>query len=109
MQQQQNRLIPLDGVRGIAIILVICTHIPLGILFKTLPSYVHPFLNVMLINGKTAVSLLFLLSGFLMAWLYPQPKSTISFWMKRYGRVFPPFLVMVVSFAFIRSFKLLFP
>ncbi len=105
---QQNRLRALDGIRGIAIFLVIWNHIPLGVLYQKLPTIVHPFLTMLLVNGKTGVSLLFLLSGFLMMWLHPQPK-TIPFLKKRYLRIFPPFLTMVVSLAIIRSFKLFLP
>lgn len=101
-----QRLIALDGIRGLAIFLVIFNHIPLTVLYSSLPNIVHPFITILLTNGKTGVSLLFLLSGFLMTWLYPQPKSAIAFWAKRYARVFPPFLVMVVSLAIIRSHKI---
>lgn len=101
-----QRLVALDGIRGLAIFFVILNHIPLGVLYPNLPEFMHPFLTVMLANGKMGVSLLFLLSGFLMTWLYPQPASTLGFWSKRYARVFPPFLVMVFALAIIRSFKL---
>lgn len=106
--QPTQRLVALDGVRGLAIILVILTHIPLGVLYS-LPEFLHPLWTILLANGKTGVSLLFLLSGFLMTWLYPQPNSAVGFWAKRYARVFPPFLVMVVSLAIIRSFKFFLP
>jgi peptidoglycan/LPS O-acetylase OafA/YrhL len=108
-ENSSNRLVALDGIRGIAIIFVILNHIPLGVLFTVLPSWTFPLLTLMTVNGKTAVSLLFLLSGFLMTWLYPQPKKAIDFWSKRYARIFPPFLVMVLSLALIRSFKLFLP
>jgi len=68
--QPTQRLVALDGVRGLAIILVILTHIPLGVLYS-LPEFLHPLWTILLANGKTGVSLLFLLSGFLMTWLYP--------------------------------------
>lgn len=108
-QGQSQRLVALDGIRGIAIFFVILNHIPLGILYPKLPEFFHPLITILLSNGKTGVSLLFLLSGFLMMWLYPQPASTFGFWSKRYARVFPPFLVMVFALAFIRSFKFLLP
>jgi len=105
----RQRLVALDGIRGLAIALVILNHIPLGVLYSKLPSFFAPFLTILTANGKTGVSLLFLLSGFLMTWLYAQPKSTLDFWGKRYARVFPPFLVMVVALAIISSFKFILP
>jgi len=62
-----QRLIALDGIRGLAIALVIFNHIPLGILYSKIPL-LSPLWTILLSNGKTGVSLLFLLSGFLMTW-----------------------------------------
>jgi peptidoglycan/LPS O-acetylase OafA/YrhL len=105
LQAQPQRLTALDGIRGLAIFLVIFNHIPLSVLHHILPGPGQQLLTMLLFNGKTGVSLLFLLSGFLMMWLHPQPKI-LSFLKKRYLRVFPPFLTMVVSLAFIRNIKL---
>ncbi|MFA7676126.1 MAG: acyltransferase [Candidatus Shapirobacteria bacterium] len=96
------RLTALDGLRGIAILLVIFNHIPLKIWYESINTNFHQFLDVLLLNGKFGVSILFLLTGFLMAWLYPRPKSKIAFWSRRYARLFPAFLVMVVSLTIIR-------
>lgn len=96
------RLTALDGLRGIAILLVILNHIPLKIWYESTPAIVHVWLDFLLVNGKTGVCILFLLTGFLMAWLYPRPKSKIAFWSKRYARLFPAFLVMVTSLTIIK-------
>ncbi len=55
-------------------------------------------------NGKTGVIFLFLLSGFLIGKLYGTIPNVWSFWLKRYARVFPPLLGMVVSLGCIRFF-----
>jgi len=91
-----RRSAPLDGLRGIAIITVILNHIPL----VGFPR--NQFMDVLQANGKVGVCILFLLTGFLMSWLYPNP-SAISFWSRRYARLFPSFLVMVVSLSLINN------
>lgn len=103
MQTEKIRLTALDGLRGIAILAVIFNHIPLGILYQSLPKTLHFLLDIFLVNGKTGVSILFILTGFLMSWLHPKPKSSISFWSRRYARLFPSFLVMVVSWTIIKG------
>src|SRR6185436_5595044 len=45
-------------------------------------------------SGVTGVSFLFILSGFLMSYLYPHPVSGWEFLQKRYTRIFPLFLSM---------------
>lgn len=98
-----SRLAPLDGLRGIAIIAVILNHIPLGIWSSSLPIYLRPILDIFLAGGKTGVCILFLLTGFLMSWLYPHPTSAVTFWSRRYARLFPSFLVMVISLSIIKN------
>jgi len=96
------RLKALDGLRGVAILLVIFNHIPLKIWYDLSPKWSHIFLDFFLVNGKVGVSILFLLTGFLMAWLYPRLKTNIGFWTKRYARLFPAFLVMVAAWTIIK-------
>ncbi|MDD2224808.1 MAG: acyltransferase [Candidatus Shapirobacteria bacterium] len=102
MKNKNIRLTALDGLRGVAILLVIFNHIPLKIWYESTPVIIHRYLDFLLVNGKVGVSILFLLTGFLMAWLYPRPKSKIAFWSRRYARLFPAFLVMVVSLTIIK-------
>jgi peptidoglycan/LPS O-acetylase OafA/YrhL len=102
-QPKSNRFTALDGLRGVAVIAVILNHIPLGVLFAQFPAAAGPFLTLLLSSGKTGVNILFLLTGFLMGWLYPRPKSALSFWGKRYSRLFPTFLVMAISLTFIKA------
>jgi peptidoglycan/LPS O-acetylase OafA/YrhL len=92
------RLHALDGLRGLAIIMVFLSHINAGNINRTnlLGAF---FLN----SGVIGVSFLFILSGFLMAFLYPQPKSKQAFIQKRYTRIFPLFLT-ACSALFILKF-----
>jgi peptidoglycan/LPS O-acetylase OafA/YrhL len=98
---KQSHFSALDGLRGLAILLVIINHLPLTRFFTSLPSHLHRYQALIQSHGKTGIFILFILTGFLMARLYPSPASTIKFLTKRYSRLFPPFLVMVASFTFI--------
>ena len=102
MKGQRLKLNALDGLRGIAILLVILNHLPLKIWYDASPLITHRWLDLVLVNGGIGVSFLFLLTGFLMAWLYPRPKTNVLFWAKRYARLFPAFLVMVTSLTIIK-------
>ncbi|HYK08878.1 MAG TPA: acyltransferase [Candidatus Eisenbacteria bacterium] len=91
MKKKVQRLSALDGLRGLAIILVFLNHIN--------PQYIiakFPILDRigLFSSGVTGVSFLFILSGFLMSYLYPRPVSGWEFLQKRYTRIFPLFLSM---------------
>ncbi len=101
---QPPRMVQLDGLRGMAILLVVFNHIRLSPLYSALPASLHPFLASITSSGRTGVAILFMLSGFLMASFYPQVSSNFHFWQKRYTRIFPPFLVMCASLMVIRLF-----
>jgi len=86
---KSGRLHALDGLRGFAIIMVFLSHINATFINRSnlLGSYIFD-------SGVLGVTFLFILSGFLMAYLYPQPKNKITFIQKRYTRIFPLFLTM---------------
>ncbi len=86
---KSNRLHALDGLRGIAILMVFLSHINATYIDRSSlwGSYIFN-------SGVLGVSFLFILSGFLMAYLYPQPKSGFAFIQKRYTRIFPLFLTL---------------
>src|ERR1700722_9119672 len=86
---QSNRLHALDGLRGVAIIMVFLSHINATLINRSnfIESYIFN-------SGVLGVTFLFILSGFLMAYLYPQPKSKLEFLQKRYTRIFPLFLTL---------------
>lgn len=99
-----SRISALDGLRGLAIILVILNHFRLQRLYDAVPAEFHVFLDAITNNGKIGVGLLFMLSGFLMVKIYPQVISTISFYQKRYTRIFPALITMCLALAIIRHF-----
>lgn len=86
-----SRLFALDGLRGLAILFVFLSHahisfIPVNSLTKFITS-----------SGFVGVSFLFILSGFLMASLYPNPSTKLGFLQKRYTRIFPLFLSLCIA------------
>ncbi len=98
---RNNRLTGLDGLRGIAILLVFLTHINAAPILNRLPPSLRFIGETFFSSGVIGVSILFILCGFLMAYLYPQP-DTISFLQKRYSRIFPLFITMSTVMAIFR-------
>lgn len=88
-----NRLKSLDGIRGLAILAVFFNHIQPQYVFQLIPPSLFPITGYIFNSGVLGVSFLFVLSGFLMAYIYPQPNA-IQFLQKRYTRIFPLFLTM---------------
>jgi len=95
----KTRFYALDGIKGIAILAVVFTHIPLDVWFNIFPARFGGFFAPIVGGGGVGVTIFFLLTGFLMGYLHPVPVSAISFYSKRYARLFPAFLVMVTSFT----------
>ncbi|MCL4338554.1 acyltransferase [Patescibacteria group bacterium] len=95
----QKRIYSLDGLRGLAILAVIFTHIPLGVWYSSIPSFLAPVLDIILGSGGVGVIIFFILTGFLMGLLHPNPGNKFSFWSLRYARIFPAFLVMVFTWT----------
>ncbi|NKK78661.1 acyltransferase family protein [Rhizobium leguminosarum] len=90
----------LDGLRGVAALLVVGAHI--GLIFPiTAPNLVT--------MGDEAVGLFFALSGFLMAHLYGSRPVTrenvLDFLVSRFARIYPVYLVAVVLVAMLSSMQ----
>lgn len=98
------RLKSLDGIRGLAILAVFLNHIDPIFVSKILPSFLLPFSSIIFASGVLGVSFLFVLSGFLMAYIYPHPSSGLWFLQKRYTRIFPLFLTMATIVTLFRVF-----
>jgi peptidoglycan/LPS O-acetylase OafA/YrhL len=97
------RLHALDGLRGIAIFLVFCTHfcehfsplMPRG----TLPAAMASGLGIL---GHTGVELFFVLSGYLIYGIWMKPAtSTAGFYRRRLLRIYPTFFVVFCLYLFL--------
>lgn len=99
-----NRSLALDGVRGLAILLVIMMHFYRRELF-------HPFPVINMVTGRVAslgvygVELFFVLSGFLITGILvdhkDEPRSLITFYLRRGVRIFPLFYSILIILFFI--------
>ena len=92
---KKERLTALDGLRGIAAFTVALFHAGLSIEpITTFPLVT--FAYEALRAGPNSVQILFVLSGFLMAYLYPTIRHLPEYIQKRYTRIFPIFIVTVL-------------
>lgn len=92
------RLLALDGIRGFAALSVVVSHLGFNTRVIT-DSPVVSYLFRIISAGPTSVQLFFVLSGFLMAYLYPSVAQPQQFWQKRYLRIMPLFAVVVLGIA----------
>jgi peptidoglycan/LPS O-acetylase OafA/YrhL len=94
----------LDGLRGVAILLVVCSHA-----LYTNPSQgiIQKLVNYGLIQGGwMGVPIFFVLSGFLISYPFFQKRETDpQFWnqrgyaWRRLGKILPPFFLSIIVFV----------
>jgi peptidoglycan/LPS O-acetylase OafA/YrhL len=93
----------LDGLRGIAILLVVCFHafskwpsiVPYGNLYANFPVFKY---------GNLGVQLFFLISGFVILMSLEKNKTFGGFIYKRWLRLFPAMLVATILIYFTAGF-----
>ena len=101
------RLHFIDGLRGLAMLMVLACHCWLfgGQWTVTLPLGIHPFnLAPMLAYGSTGVNLFLVLSGFCLYWPFvkggTRREPTLwEFAKKRFRRILPPYYVTLLMFG----------
>lgn len=99
----KERFHALDGLRGFAAFGVFLSHI--NIPFATVLSIpAISFLYGGISDGPNSVQILFVLSGFLMAYLYPTIPNAFAFIQKRYTRIFP-LVIVVVAYLWVVNSK----
>lgn len=91
----------LDGVRGMAALLVMAFHFFQSGLGNGLPA----FITKIAVFGQTGVTLFFVLSGFLITRILFQSKQAdnyfASFYMRRFLRIFPLYYLVLILFYFV--------
>lgn len=96
-----DRIPALDGLRGIAILLVLIFH-SLDIQVDAVPI---PFIHAIAISGWTGVSLFFVLSGFLITGILldssPGRRSLGHFYMRRALRILPVYYATLLIFFYL--------
>jgi peptidoglycan/LPS O-acetylase OafA/YrhL len=96
----------LDGLRGIAILMVLGRHAGRAIGFDTTFTPMFPIgswdLMIPMLNGWAGVDLFFVLSGFLMTHYLLKRKGQISlrkYWLKRLLRIVPAYYAVLLVVA----------
>ena len=111
VRNEAARFPGLDGLRALAILLVICFH---GFFFTQyafqehhqFPEFVEqvPRLLTWAWQGDKGVDVFFVLSGFLMGWMLcgeyarTQQLSWRSFYLRRWGRIYPAYLLALLLY-----------
>lgn len=99
----KRRLDVLDGLRGLSMLLVLLNHVDSFHIIHVFPSVFQQYIAFFFLSGKLGVSFFFILSGFLMALLYSRPQKNV-FIERRYARIFPPFIAIVLCMSIFRVF-----
>lgn len=95
----ENRIPELDGLRGLAVLMVLAWH------FIGSPSggtdYAKPF-HYLTVFGRTGVDLFFVLSGFLITGILTDhrqsPRLLPAFYARRALRIYPPYIVLIALY-----------
>jgi peptidoglycan/LPS O-acetylase OafA/YrhL len=108
-----ERLLHLDGLRGLAVLLVFFVHLhPLFSGFLKQNSFLFSFSNSLASIGNAGVDLFFLVSGYLIYGVVLKHAHTYrSFLWRRIHRIYPTFIVvfllyLILSFIFPSESKL---
>lgn len=96
----QSRLIFIDGLRCIAVLWVVLTHFihhsPFTAFFR---ESLHPLLYRFCWKGYLGVEIFFVISGFVIALSLARdrltPRFALGFAIRRYVRLFPPYIAVV--------------
>jgi peptidoglycan/LPS O-acetylase OafA/YrhL len=99
----RSRRIPeLDGLRGVAILLVLCWHVVPTIAADASPAVQH-VARSLIRYGWSGVDLFFVLSGFLLGGILLDHRSSSryfkTFYVRRFCRILPLYYVMVALFV----------
>lgn len=106
MTEKTNRRPELDGLRGIAIAMVLVSHIWIVQLWGGLP--LGYWQNVLLHLSIRGVDLFFVLSGFLIGGILidnvRSPKLFGVFYLRRIFRIIPAYWLLIITFVVARLF-----
>jgi peptidoglycan/LPS O-acetylase OafA/YrhL len=105
-----QRLHALDGLRGVAILLVMgfhyFYHLESFYYKSTLYPYGETFSNVLLFKyGYMGVELFFIISGFVIAMTLESSRSVIDFVVRRFVRIWPALIVSAIITFFLLNWS----
>jgi peptidoglycan/LPS O-acetylase OafA/YrhL len=96
----------LDSVRGMAILMVLMLHATNGWVFSAAPSAWRCIekpewlFHFIIFHGHYGVAIFFVVSGFCIHLSFQKLRRWSVFFTKRFFRIYPPYLVAVLFFAF---------
>src|SRR5713226_5755370 len=97
----KSRIPELDGIRGTAILSVLCFHY-ISMEGITAPGSITEQLRRLVILGGTGVDLFFVLSGFLIGGILldarDSPHYFSTFYLRRFFRIFPVYYAWIAAF-----------
>lgn len=101
MATSDRRIVELDGLRGVAILLVLSWHF-IGMLADPDQGAIQYLAWRFLIFGQSGVDLFFVLSGFLIVGILidnrDSPNYFKTFYARRMLRILPPYVILVTGF-----------
>ncbi|HLZ13833.1 MAG TPA: acyltransferase [Candidatus Acidoferrum sp.] len=103
----KSRIPELDGIRGVAILSVLCFHY-ISMEGLASPGSIADRLQRLVILGGTGVDLFFVLSGFLIGGILldakDSPRFFATFYTRRFFRIFPVYYLWITAYIFVALF-----
>jgi len=103
----KSRILELDGIRGIAILSVLCFHY-ISMDGAVAPGSISERLQRLVILGGTGVDLFFVLSGFLIGGILLDAKDSSryfsTFYVRRFFRIFPVYYAWIAAYILAAAF-----
>jgi peptidoglycan/LPS O-acetylase OafA/YrhL len=103
----KSRIPELDGIRGLAILSVLCFHY-ISIEGSTAPGSITDRLQRLVILGYTGVDLFFVLSGFLIGGILldakESPRYFSTFYARRFFRIIPVYFAWISAYILVAAF-----
>lgn len=101
----RERLLFIDGLRCIAVLWVVLYHFTHNSPFREcFTERLHPFFHDLAWNGYLGVEIFFVISGFVIALSLAKdritPRFALGFAVRRYVRLFPPYIAAVFLWMF---------
>lgn len=97
----RQRLLPLDGLRGVAAVMVVAWHLTGSMVIPT-EDAIQNAIYAATIFGRAGVDLFFVLSGFLIIGILVDEREARNlfsvFYVRRACRILPPYLTLIVLY-----------
>lgn len=100
MTSTQERVAELDGLRGLAVCMVLLWHFVGSMVYE--PRWLAQIMQFLTIFGRTGVDLFFVLSGYLIVGILldnrDAPNVVRVFYWRRFLRIWPPYILLIAAY-----------